>query len=475
MADQEALIDAPPVAARATAAGGHRLDLTEGAILPKLIAFGLPTLGSNILQSLNGTMNTVWVGHLMGENALAATGNVNTIMFICFAALFGFGMATTILVGQSMGRRDIDMLRRVIGTSAGMFLALSIVIAFAGWFAAPGLLHLLATPAEALPYATGYFRIIFLAMPAIFMFMLAMMGLRGSGDSQTPLIWMAVSVVLDSGLNPFLIAGIGPFPKMGTEGAALATVIANYVSLVGLLVMIYKQDLLIRLRGKEFSYLKPDPVLLRTIITKGFPMAVQMFMLSASGVLVMGLVNREGVQIAAAANVTGQVFNYAIMPAMAIGAAVSTMVSQNIGANKWDRVDEIASTGLRVVVGVTATMILILTVLDKPALSLFVGWNSPTMPIAQHIMLLNGWGFVLFAITFVTLGVMRANGAVWAGIVILTIAMLPARIGLIFLLRPLIGADGLWWSGSLSSGVAAAMAMAYYRSGRWRKARMMPA
>ncbi|MBU6208257.1 MAG: polysaccharide biosynthesis C-terminal domain-containing protein, partial [Alphaproteobacteria bacterium] len=246
----EAMDLEPPTARPAT----QRLDLTEGAIMPKLIMFAIPTLGYNILQSLNGTANTIWVGHLLGENALAATGNVNNIMFVCMAALFGFGMATTIMVGQNVGRGDLDTVRRVVGTAVGMFLGLSIIISVLGWFGAPWALHQLATPKEALPYALGYFQIIFLGMPAMFMFALAMMSLRGAGDSRTPLIWMAVSVVLDSGLNPFLIAGIGPFPKMGTEGAALATVIANYVSLIGLLIMIYAQDLVIRLRGHELTY-----------------------------------------------------------------------------------------------------------------------------------------------------------------------------------------------------------------------------
>lgn len=452
-----------------------RLDLTQGKILPMLIKFGIPMLGASVLQSLNGTMNTIWVGHLMGESALSATGTVNTVMFICFSALIGFSMSTGILVGQNMGKRDVDMVRRVMGSAAGMFMALSFIIAIAAWFSADWFLHILSTPKNAVPYALGYFRIIFLAMPAIFMFMLLMTGLRGSGDARTPLIWMGVSVVLDSGLNPFLIAGIGPFPKMGTEGAALATVIANYASVAGLLIMIYRDDLLIRLRGSELRYLYPDPVLLRTIVLKGFPMALQMFMMAAASVVVMGFINREGEVVSAANNVVGQVFNYVIMPAMAFGGAATTMVAQNIGAGKWDRVDEIAKVGLRVVFVITVVMVILLTVFDKPALSLFMPWDSPSMPIAQHVMLLTGWGFTMFAFTFVQLGVMRANGAVWVGIIILSISMLPVRLGLYALMRAHLGVDGLYWSGPISSCAAALMAWGYYHSGLWRKARMMPA
>ncbi len=454
---------------------GPQLDLTSGPIARTLIMFGLPTLGGNVLQSLNGSLNAVWVGHLIGENALAAATNVNNVMFLTLAALFGFGMATTILVGQNMGRRDVDQVRRIAGTASGMFLILSIIIALVGWFGAPTLLHWLATPPEALPYALGYFQIIFLAMPAIFMLTLAMMALRGAGDSRTPLKWMFISVLLDSGLNPFLIAGIGPFPKMGIEGAALATVIANYVSVVGLLIDIYREDLVIRLRGAELSYLRPDPALVRIIVTKGIPMALQMFVVSGASIVMIGLINREGVLVTAAYSVTMQLWTYIQMPAMAIGAAVSTMVAQNIGANKWDRVSQVTRAGIAISLVTTIAIVALLALIDRPALAMFIAMNSPAMPLAQHIQLLATWGFIMFGVTFVLLGTMRANGAVWAALVILFISLWPVRVGIALLLRPMLGADAIWLSFPISSAVSLGLSYAYYASGHWKRARMSPA
>src|SRR6476469_10051364 len=115
--------DAAPAPAPAPAGKGQR-DLTSGPIAATLLAFALPTLGSSVLQSLNGSVNAVWVGQFLGEDALAATTNGNLVMFLLMAFVFGFGMAATILIGQAFGRRDLNGARRVMGTAVGTFVAL---------------------------------------------------------------------------------------------------------------------------------------------------------------------------------------------------------------------------------------------------------------------------------------------------------------------------------------------------------------
>src|SRR5437764_6886569 len=141
-------------AARKRPYGGR--DLTQGAIAPTLLAFAIPTLISSMLQSLNGTVNAIWVGRFLGEDALAATSNANMIMFLLMSFVFGFGMAATVLIGQAFGRRDVDSARRVVGTAVGFLLVGSIVLSTAGWVFAPALLKLLATPPDAAPLALAY-------------------------------------------------------------------------------------------------------------------------------------------------------------------------------------------------------------------------------------------------------------------------------------------------------------------------------
>lgn len=448
------------------------MDLTQGAILPKLIMFALPTMGGNIIQTLNGTANGIWVGRLMEENALAATTSVNIVMFLAVSALFGFSMATTVLVGQSMGRKDIDGVRRTVGTSFTLFLLASLVIALLGWVGAPWLLHQLSTPQEALPFALGYCKIIFLSMPPMFLMTLAMMSLRGVGNSLTPLWWMILSVVIDSGLNPFLIAGYGPFPKMGTEGAALATVIANYIACAGLFLHIYSQDLPIRLRGDELAYLKPNKALARTIITKGLPMSLQMFVIAGSGTVMMGLINREGVTTAAAFSAVMQLWNYVMMPLMAVGASVSAFCAQNIGAGKWERIGHITRAGIALNLGITIVLVLLLILFGQPPLLLFLHSGSPSVAIADHIQLMATWSYIPLSVTFILLAVMRANGDVWSALYIMAISLFGIRLASAFLLLPHMGANALWLASPISTTASMLLASAYYATGRWKKARM---
>ena len=200
--------------------------------------FSLPTLGSNLLQSLNGTVNSIWVGRLIGDAALAATANANIVMFLVFAAVFGFGMAATVKMGQAFGAGEVDVARRTFGSAVGLCVALAVVVALAGWIFAPNLLTLLATPGESYALALAYLRIIFVSIPGGMLTVMIAMGLRGAGDSKTPFLFMALSVVLDVVLNPLLIAGVGPFPKMGIAGSAASTAFAGYASLAALLAYV---------------------------------------------------------------------------------------------------------------------------------------------------------------------------------------------------------------------------------------------
>ena len=458
--------------ARAGTKPGQR-DLTSGPIGKTLLAFALPTLGSSILQSLNGSINAVWIGQFLGERALAATTNANIIMFLLVAAVFGFGMASTILIGQNMGRRDVDAVRRVLGTSIGLFAIISVVTVVVGWLVAPAILRLLATPAEVYPLALAYLRVIFVAMPPGFLSVLLTMALRGTGDSLTPLKFMALGAVIDVGLNPLLIRGVGPIPALGIEGSALATLIANCVSLLAMVGYIYGKDLVIRLRGAELRYLRPEHGLLRTIVVKGFPMGLQMLVVSTSALAMIGLVNRHGTVTTAAYGAANQLWTYIQMPAMAVGAAVSAMAAQNIGAGRWDRVDRIARAGLVMNLALTGGLLAILTLLDRHVLWLFLGQDPAAIDIAARINLIAGWSFVLFGVSMVLAATVRANGAVVGPLVILTIAMFPVRFGLATGFEPSIGADAIWWSFPAGSFASMLMTIGYYRFGGWRKLKLV--
>jgi len=449
-----------------------RGDLTQGPIGPTLLKFALPTLASSILQSLNGTINSIWVGRFLGEGALAATSNANMVMFLLTSFVFGFGMASTILIGQAWGRRDVDEARRVFGTASGSFLLITILIAFAGYSLSGSILHLLGTPGDAAPLALAYLRVIFLAMPALLLLTLMMMALRGSGDSMTPLWFMLIAVVLDSALNPVFIRGLGPAPRLGIAGSAMATLIANYTALLALVAYMYLRDLPLRLRGRQLRYLIPSGAILKTIVGKGLPMGIQMIVISLSALALVGMVNREGVDTTAAFGVAMQLWTYVQMPAMALGAAVSAMAAQNIGAARWDRVGRITRIGIIQSLLITGGLILLLTLADRTVLALFMGGNSPALPIARHIHVVATWNFLLFGVMMVLFATVRANGAVWAPLIILAVGLVPVRFGYIFATYDWLHADALWTSFPVTSIINLGLAIAYYVRGTWKKAHM---
>ncbi len=161
------------------------------------------------------------------------------------------------------------------------------------------------------------------------------------------------------------------------------------------------------------------------------------------------------------------------LPAMALAAAASAMAAQNIGANRWDRVTRIARVGIIQNLIITGVLVVVLAVADRPALALFLGEHSPALPIAEHIQLLATWSFLMFGVTMVLFSTVRANGAVFAPLIILLVGMIPVRLGFAFLARPMLGADALWLSYPVSTVVNLGLAILYYKKGAWRSARMV--
>jgi Na+-driven multidrug efflux pump len=202
-------------------------------------------------------------------------------------------------------------------------------------------------------------------------------------------------------------------------------------------------------------------------------MGLQMLVVSLSSLAMIGLVNREGLVVTAAYGVAQQLWTYIQMPAMAIGAAVSAMAAQNIGAGRWDRIGRIARSGVVFNLVLTGGAVVLLTLFDRQALGLFLGGGSPSLPIAQHIHLVAGWGFILFGVMMVIMGVVRANGAVMVPLVILFVALFPVRIGVAWAAQPWLGVDAIWWSFPAGSVVATLLAIAYYRFGKWRQVKLV--
>ena len=449
--------------------------LTEGPIARTLLVFALPMLAGNVLQSLNGSVNAIWVGSYLGEAALTATSNSNTVLFLLIGSIFGVSMAATILIAQHLGAQRREEARRVVGSSASFFALVSVVIALLGVAFSDRILVAMQTPADALPLAHDYLRIIFVAIPFIFLYSFVMAVLRGAGDSRTPFFFLLVSVGLDILLNPLLIFGVGPLPRLGIAGSALASLIANIVSLTALVAYLYRKRHPLVLHRGEARLLRIDVAITATLIRKGVPMGLQMVVVSVSALLMLGLINQYGSHTTAGFAACMQIWSYVQMPAFAMGAAVSSMSAQNVGAARWDRVGQIAQAGVGYQTLVTAASVALIALFSRPLLGIFLPAGSPALETAIHLNLVASWSFVFFGVTMVLFGVVRSTGAVVAPLVILIVTLWGLRFPAAASLMGRFGEDAIWWSFPASSLLSMVLALLYYRYGGWRQARMMPA
>lgn len=461
----------PPTASAPSRAATR--DLTQGPIGRTLLVFALPILAGNVLQSLNGSVNAVWVGRYLGEAALTATANANNILFLLIGAVFGVGMAATILVAQAMGARNLQQARRVIGTSATFFGGTAVLIAAAGPPLSREILGWMGTPAAALPLAEAYLRTLFLAVPLLYLFAFISAVLRGAGDTRTPFLFLLLVVVLDTALNPLLIFGWGPVPRMGISGSAMATLVANAISFTALLAWLRWRRHPLWIGRADWRLFQPDGTILRALVVKGLPMGAQMVMISTAMLMLMGLVNAQGVVTASAYGAALQLWTYVQMPAMAIGAACSSMAAQNVGAGRWERVDGVARSGTLFNFVLTGAIIVPLVLLDRTALSLFLPAGSASLEAARHLNHIAVGSFLFFGVTFVLSGVVRSTGAVVPPLIILGLALWGIRLPIAYGLQPWLGTDAIWWSFPASALCAMLMSMAYYRWGGWRRARML--
>ncbi len=449
--------------------------LTEGSIPVGLFRFSLPILFANILQSLNGSVNSIWVGRYLGEAALTATSNANTVMFLLIGAAFGVALAATILIGQYVGANNLRETKRVVGTSATFFAAISVAMAAAGLLLCRPLLLAMQTPPESLELAVAYMRVIFLALPFLYMYAFVMAVLRGAGDSKTPFLFMLLSVGIDIALNPVFIFGWGPIPRLGIAGSALATFVAQAVSLTALIRHLYRRKHMLCLHRDELAYLKVDWTVVGTLVRKGIPMSAQMLVMSLSAVLMITLVNRFGTDTTAAFGAAMQIWNYIQMPAFAVGMGVSAMTAQNVGAGKWERVTRIAGIGVLYSVLLTGSIALLIELLDTQIFGLFLPAGSAALHIGSHLNRIVTGSFIFFGISVALFGVVRATGAVMMPLIVLTVSLLLVRFPLAALLLDSYHADAIWWSFPISSALAALLAGLYYKFGGWRSAHMTPA
>jgi putative MATE family efflux protein len=319
------------------------------------LVFLVPLMFSNVLQSIGGTLNSIYLGRLLGVQALAAASVFFPLLFFLISFFIGLSSGATVLIGQAFGARDVHKMKKIAGTTLTVALALGIGLAVFGTIFAEQLLKLLGTPADILAPSTSYARVMFLAMPAIFVFFAYISFLRGLGDTVTPLWSLVLSTSLAVLTTPALIRGWFGLPQMGVTSAAVAAIVANVAGLAA--VMLYLRALRhpLAFDRETAQDLLIDWGLLRTIVKIGVPTGLQVVMISFAEIAVLSFVNRFGSSATAAYGAVNQVVSYVQFPAISIGITASIFGAQCIGARRLDRLPRVihAAIGLNYAVVVT--------------------------------------------------------------------------------------------------------------------------
>ena len=445
----------------------------EGPITPTLARFALPLLVTNFLHSISGTWGAIWVGQVLGANALTAVVTANVIMFMVMGSAMGIGTAAGVAIGQSLGAGDLRAVKRVAGSAVAFIIGLSLALAGAGWLLAPAIVDGIGTPAAARGFAITHLRFTCLAMPSIFTYIVMMMMLRATGDARTPfrftLLWIGGTMVL----TPLLLTGAFGLPGLGIASLGLAALLANGLALGTLVGYVYLKRSPIALHGEDLQHLRPDPVLLRLLVKRGVPLALEAVLVQGAYFVLLSSVNSHGAATAAAYAAAAQLWGYVQLPSNALAAAMTAMAAMNIGADRWDRVEKIALRGCGLSFAVSVAATALLYALGDAPLKLFVPAGGEVLAIAWHINLIALWGWIALSATMGLFGIMRANGAMLAPMLIFALTMWVFRVPFALGLQPLLGASAIWWSFPFGTVCSALAAWGWYRWGGWRNQRPM--
>ena len=414
-------------------------DLTQGSIPRGLLGFALPLILGNLLQQLYNLADTWVVGRFIGEGALAAVGSSYTLMTFLTSILLGLCMGSSVYFSIQYGRQDPDRLRNGIFQSFLLIGGLTLLLNLTVYLALDGILVLLQIPPDILGLTKEYLQWIFACMVATFLYNFFANLLRSVGDSATPLVFLGISVVLNIGLDILFVVPLG----MGVRGAAMATVIAQFVAGLGLFLYTWFAFPALRVQKRHRYW---DRAALKNLLNLSLFTCLQQSVMNFGILMVQGLVNSFGTAVMAAFAVAVKIDTIAYMPVQDFGNAFSTFVAQNYGAEKRDRI----RTGTHWAVFWVVLFCLVIgglvCLLAPRLMAAFVGGDAAeVIAIGTGYLRIEAAFYLGIGILFLLYGYFRAVNRP-AVSVVLTICSLGTRVLLAYTLSalPALGVNGIW-------------------------------
>ena len=439
-------------------------DLTRGPVMGSMLRFALPMILGNLLQQCYNIADTLIVGKYLGSNALAAVGSSFTLMTFLTSILLGLCMGSGAVFSIRFGQRDEKRLNESICASFVLIGVLTVVLNLLTFLALDGIKGFLRVPEEVWPMMREYLKVIFCGIAATFLYNYFAAFLRSLGNSFVPLVFLGVSALLNIALDLFFVLVL----RRGAAGAAEATVIAQYVSGVG--ITLYAMAKVPQLKGiwRRFT-LKWASV--KEIASFSILTCVQQSVMNLGILMVQGLVNSFGATIMAAFAAGVKIDAFAYMPVQDFGNAFSTFIAQNYGAREKERIQE-GLKGAVIASGLFSIFVSFLVFLfARPLMSIFVQAGEEAVISAGVTYLrIEGAFYCGIVCLFLLYGLYRALGRPGMSVV-LTVISLGTRVALAYILSaiPAIGVKGIWWSVPIGWFLADAVGIGYYL---WKKDRL---
>ena len=433
-------------------------DLSKGPVVKSMLLFAIPMILGDLLQQCYNIADTLIVGRCLGEKALAAVGSSFTLMTFITSIILGLCMGSSALFSIRFGQKDENGLKEDICASFIFIAAVTVLLNMVAYASLGGLRVFLRVPDEVWGEMREYLFVIFMGIPAVFLYNYFASYLRAIGNSVIPLVFLAVSSLLNIILDLWFVIGF----KMGVAGAAQATVVAQYLS--GLGIMLYTLICYKRVHAIwKISCLKKERI--SEIVSFSMLTCIQQSVMNLGILMVQGLVNSFGTVVMAAFAAAVKIDAFAYMPVQDFGNAFSTFIAQNYGAKEKKRIQQ----GLKAAVSISAIFCVVISVFvcifAKQLMMIFVDAKE-TAIIMKGVRYLRiegafyigiGWLFLLY-------GLYRALGRPGMSVV-LTIFSLGTRVALAYVLSaiPAIGVTGIWWSVPIGWALADIVGLMYYK------------
>ncbi|KZN19315.1 MATE family efflux transporter [Pseudomonas fluorescens] len=416
---------------------------TQHPLWQTYLLFLAPMVLSNFLQSMSGTINSIYIGQMLGTQSLAAVSGMFPVVFFFIALVIGLGAGAGVLIGQAWGARELHLVKAIAGSTLLLGAMIGLVAAVLGSVFARPALQGLGTPVDVLDDAVAYAHVMMWILPSLLVFVLFTQLLRGVSDTVSPLLALVVSTCVGLALTPALILGWLGLPPMGIQSAAWAGLAGNLAAMVWLAWRLIRKGHPLAPDREMFASMRLDMDILGKVLRIGLPTGLQMVVLSLSELVILALVNQHGSQATAAYGAVTQIVNYVQFPALSIAITASILGAQAIGAGRIERMGPILRTGLLINVCLTGGLVVLGYLLSHWLLGLFLTDDS-TRAMAEHLLHIMLWSLLVFGFQAIVGGIMRASGTVLVPVVVTIVCVVGVQLPVAYLLDARFGLQGVW-------------------------------